>query len=520
MPTTPLAEALLRGVAANPAAPSAVLLRLLAPAGRPVWSALCGRRALPADVVEAVLTHPEPAVRRAFARNRSAAPEQRGRLVGDPDAFVRISLAAGPRPRLGTADPLPDAVLAALLTARDGDHPGEQRFTAGEIAQELEFSGQIPQSFRRALPTQPDPALRTIATGLWLWLNPEQRAALLADPDEAVAAAARQHDRVLDPSAMEAELPERDCHHRSLLLVNYAISHAVAERCLAERRGLWALAANPHTPADIVARLARDPDPQVRERVAARADLDAPLLAELAEDPDGTVRLRARLQPLPRTWPQRAAIDRVRGCGPECRVRSAAECIGPVGEMVREPETDWYAACADSPHPLLRRVAATCRLLPGELVRRLAADPDPDVRHLLALNHPLAPPTTVLDAFLALPGQRPYLLTLARLPRTGLAHLLDHEDPEVRALAAADPALPAPPTALLTDPDGPVRRAAAANPLLPPAVRDALLDGPDPDTSEGAAANPALPAARLHALLDQCGLDQCGFDPCGVTAAG
>ncbi|KJS61844.1 hypothetical protein [Streptomyces rubellomurinus] len=505
MSATPLAEALLRGVAANPAAPSEVLLRLLAPAGRPAWPVLCGQRALPPDVVEAVLAHPESAVRRAFARSRCAAPEQRGRLADDPEAFVRISLASGPRPRLGPPEPLPDAVLAALLTARDGDHPGEQRFTAGEIAEELEFSGQIPQAFRRALLTHPHPALRAKATGLWLWLAPEQRAALLADPDEAVAAAARRRDRELDPAAMEADLPDRDGHTRNMLLVNYAVSHTVAERCLAERRNLWSLAANPHTPAAAVARLARDPDPKVRERVAARADLDPPLLAELAEDPDEAVRLRALVQPLPRTWPQRSAIDRVRGCGTACGARSTAECVGPVPEMVREPETAWYAACADSPHPLLRRVAATCRLLPEEVVHRLAADPEPDVRHLLALNHPLAPPAAVLDAFLALPRRRPYLLTLPRLPRTGLAHLLGHQDAEVRALAAGDPALPAPPTALLTDPDGPVRRAAAANPLLAPAVLDALLDGPDPDAAEGAAANPGLPAARLHALLDRCG---------------
>ncbi|WBP92124.1 hypothetical protein [Kitasatospora cathayae] len=88
----------------------------------------------------------------------------------------------------------------------------------------------------------------------------------------------------------------------------------------------------------------------MRERVAARADPDPALLAELAEDPDATVRTRALLQPLPRTWPQRAAIDRVVG--------HAAECIGPVGEMFLEPEPDWYEACAMSPHPLLRRVAA------------------------------------------------------------------------------------------------------------------------------------------------------------------
>ncbi|GGL91739.1 hypothetical protein GCM10010129_39390 [Streptomyces fumigatiscleroticus] len=143
-------ELRLRGVAANPAAPSEVLLRLLHPAARAAWSTLCEERELPADVVEAVIAHPEREVRRAFARNRHAAPSQRGRLVHDPDASVRDALASGPRPRLGRATALPDDVLETLLTAQDdGGH--DQLVTANEIRQELAFSGQIPPSFHRRM---------------------------------------------------------------------------------------------------------------------------------------------------------------------------------------------------------------------------------------------------------------------------------------------------------------------------------------------------------------------------------
>lgn len=489
-----LAELWMRGVAANPAAPSDVLVRLLAGEGRVAWPTLCEERVLPAEVVEAVIAHPESAVRRGFARNRHAAPEQRGRLVHDADCLVRADLAGGPRPRLGRAEALPDDVVETLLTAQGGGP--EQLLSADEIRQELEFSQQIPQSFRRRALTHQNPELRAQAAGLWLWLTPGQRDALLADPDLAVRESARDNNRVLDPAAMEADLPERDCHQRGMLLVNYAVSRTVVERCLAQRRDLWALAHNPHTPSDAVARLAHDPDPAVRERVAGRADLTPELLAELAEDPDTDVRTRALLQPLPRTWPQREAIDRVIG--------RTAEHIGPVGEMFREPDTAWYAACVTSPHPVLRRVAATCPRLPQELVHRLADDPDPEVRHLLAYHHPLVPPTLILAAYIATPRQRPYLLTLPALPRTGLHDLLDHDDPDVRVLAAADTTLPQPPLALLTDAEPRVRRAAAANPLLPPVLLTALLD--DPATAEGAAANPSLPAVRLHELLDLCGV--------------
>ncbi|MFJ4185057.1 hypothetical protein [Kitasatospora sp. NPDC089509] len=502
MPSPSLPELWLRGVAANPAAPSDVLLRLLAPEARAAWTVLCQERSLPADVIEAALSHPERAVRRAVARNRYVAPEQRGRLVDDPDAFVRAALASGPRPRLDVVEALPDDVLEALLTARDDDRPG-QLLNAYEIRQELEFSRQIPASFRQGMIDHPHPDLRAQATGLWLSLTPAQREALLADPDPEVSKAARRRARNLDPVPMEADLPEEDCHGRTLLLRNYAISQAVAERCLAEQRDLLSLAANPYTPADIVARLARDPDPKVRRRVAARADLDPALLADLAEDPDEAVRTRARVQPHPRTRWQCVAIDQVVGLATECTTHTFC-CVGPVGAMFGEQGAGWYEECAVSPEPLLHRVAASYAWLSGESVRSLAAHPDPLVRHLLALNHPLAPPAIVLDAFVAVPRQRPYLLTLSRLPRTGLGHLLDHADPEVRALAAADHGLAEPPVRLLSDPDPLVRRAAAANPLLPVELVSSLLD--DPELAEGAAANPVLPAERLHRLLDHGGV--------------
>ncbi|WP_329385323.1 hypothetical protein OG625_25270 [Streptomyces sp. NBC_01351] len=484
-----LREQQLRGVAANPAAPPDVLIRLLDPAARAAWTTLCEERDLPPAVVEAVLAHPEHTVRRAFARNPHADPAQRGRLVHDPDGRVRGTLAGGPRRTHHRIRPLPDEVLETLLTAVDG--PGDNDWlTAGEIAQELESSRQIPLSFRLRLPEHPHPVLRARGTDQWKHLTTGQREALLADPDPGVREAAARAHRYLDAEAMEADLPERDCHARAGLLANYPVTRAVVEACLAAGRNHYGLAHNLHTPADAVARLARDPDPEVRNQVAARADLTPGLLAELAEDPDEKVRSRARIQPLPRTWAQCRAIDALIDW----------DTTYPDPEL----DADWYAACARSEHPVLRRLAARHPGLPRELVEPLITDPDPEVRHALALHHPLAPPALVLDTFLSRPGERPYLLTLPDLPRTGLGHLLGHEDPEVRALAAADVTLDEPPVRLLSDPEALVRRAAAANPLLPLDVLLPLLE--DPEHAEGAAANPGLPAARLHELLDLLGV--------------
>ncbi|MFD4371987.1 hypothetical protein [Streptomyces sp. NPDC058486] len=508
MSPSSLPESWLRGVAANPAAPSDVLIRLLDQAGRPAWQTLCEERDLPPDVVDAVVAHPDRAVRRLFAHNPHVAPAQRGRLVRDPSGLVRAGLAGGPRPKPRRARPLPDAVLEALLTAEEAGE--DNMVTAAEVVGELVSSRQIPLSFWRGLHDHPRPELRRMGMDhLWRGLGPVQRAALLADPDPGVRAAAARRVRDMDPVAMEADLPERDCHHRRGLLTNYPVTDAVAEACLAGGRDLWALAQNRHTPFFAVVRLARDPDPEVRERVAARADLDAALLAELAEDPDESVRTRAVTHPLPRTWAERDAIDGVTGW-------HAVDCDCPIAEpdawLTDGADASWYAACAVSEHTVLRRVAASHPALPAALVGPLAEDPDPEVRHRLACHHPLAPPETVLATFVARPRQRAHLLTLPGMPRTGLRHLLDHEDPEVRALAAADPGLDPASVRLLTDPDARVRRAAAAAPALrDEAVLAALLD--DPATAEGAAANPNLPARRLHALLDLAGVPAPGVRP-------
>jgi hypothetical protein len=270
------------------------------------------------------------------------------------------------------------------------------------------------------------------------------------------------------------------------------VSRGVAEQCLASRRDLTLLACNPYTPADIVARLARDPDPQVRGYVIRRPDLDLALVAVLADDPEPIVRTRARMRQLARDEAQRTAIDGM--------IEKTADDIGHVVRTATL-DIDWIAACAVSALPLLRRIAATCDTLPAELAEELAGDSDGDVRHLLALNHPAAPADLLIEAFIACPSHRGHLLALPHMPRTGLARLADHDDPEVRALAATDPTRGQWLDAALADPDPRVVRAAATNPGLAASRLAALLD--DPETAEAAAANPQLSGRQIHELLDR-----------------
>ncbi|MFJ8295021.1 hypothetical protein ACIQ9R_04010 [Streptomyces sp. NPDC094447] len=493
----------LRGVAFNTAAPSDVLIRLVGEAAGETGLLMCEGRDLPDPVVDAILRHPAARIRRALARNRYVDPARLTPLATDPSGIVRGWLAGGPRPRPRRVRPLPDDIIVSLLTAEDG---GEDRMlTAGEIAAELDSSRQIPASFHRSMAGREHPALRIRATRRWQSLTPAERARLLEDPDPEVRKEAQGSTWVLDPAGVEARLPSVGSLSRPHVLGTCALSPALVEQCFADGP-VYPLTWNRHTPADAVARLARHPDAKVRASVAARPDLTPDLAAELGDDPDEDVRTAARLHPFPRTWAEYWAVRRVDQHGSDCTCPIIEPGVGadPVPDPEAdtgwdtEPSSDWLAACAESEEPVLRRVAASRPGLPAELVAVLALDDDEAVRIQLACNHPLAPPRLLLDVFVARPAHRPHLLALPAFPRTGVSHLVDHPDPEVRALAAADPALAHPP---VRDPDPAVRRAAAANPGLAAEALEALLA--DPGTAEGAAANPSLPVPRMHALLDR-----------------
>ncbi|WP_314612563.1 hypothetical protein [Streptomyces stackebrandtii] len=490
-----LSEPWLRGVAFNPAAPSDVLIRLLDRAAGEAGLQMCEGRDLPDAVIDAALRHPDYVIRRALAQNRYVDPARLAPLATDPSGVVRGWLASGPRRYSRWVRPLPDGVLVTLLTAQDGGEDG--KLTAKEIIGEIDSSRQIPLSFFRSLADREDPELRIQATWRWQSLTPAQRAALLDDPDPAVREAAHDRNWALDPERVEAILPSFGARN-GFVFATCALSPALVEQCFADGTML-PLARNRHTPAYALARLARHPDAEVRASVAARPDVGPELMAELREDPVEYVRMCARVHPVPRTWAECDVIDRIIGHGPDCTCPITEPFTTSHTEPAVGPSPDWFAACAVSGEPVLRRVAASWPGLSAQLVETLARDDDEEVRIRLACHHPLAPPPLLLDVFVTRPVHRPHLAALPAFPRTGWAHLIGHPDPEVRTLAAADPALPDPP---LEDPDASVRRAAATNPSLSPEALETLLA--DPCTAEGAAANPALSVPRLHALLDHC----------------
>ncbi|MCW7991582.1 hypothetical protein XF35_41905, partial [Streptomyces platensis subsp. clarensis] len=362
-----LPELWLRGLAFNPAAPSGVLIRLLEQAAGEAGPLMCEGRDLPDDVVDAVLRHPDRRIRRALACNRHVDPALLAPLATDPSGIVRGWLAGGPRPRflLRWVRPLPEDILVTLLTARDGGEDG--LVTEDEIVAELSSSRQIPRSFARSMAGHEHPGIRVRAAWGWQSLTPAQREALLDDPDPAVREAAGKSSWELDPEAVEARLPSIGSLSKSHVLGTCALSPAVVEQCFANGT-VYPLTWNRHTPADAVARLARHPEARVREMVAARPDLGPDLVTALKDDPDQGVRMRARLRPFPRTWAEYWAIERGVGHGPDCTC--------PIAEPADEPSSDWFAACATSEEPVLRRVAASRPGLPAELGERLSRDDD------------------------------------------------------------------------------------------------------------------------------------------------
>ncbi|GAA2016817.1 hypothetical protein GCM10009839_10650 [Catenulispora yoronensis] len=489
-----------RGLAGNPAAPVDLLMRLVEPVGLPewamsAWAVLCAERVVPEAVVDAVVAHRRSEPKRMLARNPYATPRQRGRLVGDPDAMVRLKVACGPGRRDWLIRPLPDDVLIELLTAQDGVHP-PGLVTATEIKQELVSSGQVPARFYAASPSHPKAEMRQSAASDWLHLSDAERAALLADPDPDVRAAAEDARWVLDPLQVQERMPRQRCHARTSMLLSYPMSRAVAEEAFDDEDG-YAVAKNPYAPADLVARLAGVAPPRIRCVIAARFDLDPEVRRALCRDPDEQVRLYAQAYGAVVTRGQHVALE----------IANTEPIVDfwprKIDEFLDLGEPRWYVRAADSDNVLLRRAAAMDARLPETQMRALAADPDTRVRALLTENHPGTPAHTMIERFVAEPQWRPLLLTLPHMPRTGLAALLDHPDAQVRALAAADAALPEPPATLLHDPDPAVRKAAAANPLLPAHLVDqALNDAADPARAEGAASNAVLSAAVLWGLLE------------------
>lgn len=289
------------------------------------------------------------------------------------------------------------------------------------------------------------------------------------------------------------------------------------------------LAENPHAPGSQRGRLAEDPDPQVRLRVARPPvafrtpvePLPEPACARLAADRVPGIRLALALALAlareARVLP--TAVLEVLLLDPDPQVRTAALVRAGGTRALRllahadeqEEWRVWSVVDTDDPE-LMRRAVRSAQLglrrsaaynpgLPGELAARLARDPDHAVRLLLCENHPAAPPRLLWGVWHeARVITRDDLLGRPGFPLERFAPLAQSEDPAERCLALRGPDLdPAVVDRLSRDPDGTVRSAAAGHPGLSPDRLLELLD--DTWAAEAAAAHPALPVWAMEAVL-------------------
>ncbi|XIE77230.1 Mucin-2 [Streptomyces sp. SBR177] len=460
----------LDGVARNPALPTPLLLRLLAFDGTGDGTAhgvvaralalAVQRPGLPEAAVARILAHPLHGVREEFATSARADPAQRARLADDPCPGVRAALAHGPdghAPRTPVL-PLPDEVCARLLADPDPS-----------VRTALLNSPYLTPSFTASLATHRDPAARRIATRAWAVLPAGERAALLADHDPAVrrAAALRECRRDADLTAELLRDPES-----AVEALRHGLLHrADAERLVAERTRPADLAGNPSLPADLVERLAVDPDEDVRLAVSLRPELDETRRMRIAftvgEFARGTWSGYGTGRPTPKccAGPRPPPI---RCCGapppraPTCRPNS---CAGS-----RTPGTRWWRTCWASTTRTRRRTSS-CGCTSGSAAR-------------------------------SPPGWR----SRTPLPREGLAaRYADHPDGAHRRLAVRDPAAtPALIERLSHDPAVWTRQAAAGDPRLPlPRLREALHI---PELASSAGANPALPVEEMAGVLERAGV--------------
>ncbi|AUG75803.1 hypothetical protein CFP65_0877 [Kitasatospora sp. MMS16-BH015] len=300
------------------------------------------------------------------------------------------------------------------------------------------------------------------------------------------------------------------------------------------------LAACPGLPADVVRRLAADPDLGVVAALAAGAPAET--AAALARHPHAEVRRAAAgneaLAPellaalltgvgLPTIRACRvcdqAAADRTPlpmvhapDCArTDCTLRPGDACDGSHQSAVHDihwqalynPTTPVSAVApfADDSSGLLRDLVAARPGLPPEVYRRLAADPLPLVRASVAANPSIDEP---LVRRLAADTDQVVRRALAHrldLPLDVLAELANSTRIGAALLPRLAAATPTELTALATGADPTLRMLVALRRDLPAELRDRLARDADAKVLKAVAPHPGLGEAQLLAMVDRHG---------------
>ncbi|MET7420892.1 hypothetical protein [Dactylosporangium sp. NPDC005555] len=455
-------DAIVAGLAGNPALPPGLVLRLVR--YRRGFGEVATRADLTGDAIEAIIATDDHWMLHSLALNRHLPDTVRSRLAEHPDGAVRAALVVSGR---GT----PRELYLRLV-----DDPDRR------VREYLAAHDDVPADVRGRLARDPDPDVRATLAQWWTDAPEEVRRSLLTDPVDAVRGAAcstyfRRLPHPVPPADLVAGLLE-DPVTRAGAVRHADLTSAMAWRLAGDPDGdvREALAGHPWLPADVRDRLGDDREPEVRIAVFARQDTPEPLRRRIHEQALG-FRCKVGLWMLELPWVTADPLPHV-----------------------------------DSPYPCFRAAAAAAGAsLPAHVVHRLLHDDDSAVRTAMAFRAP-----HLVDAAAAERidrDYRPVKRTADRpadwltFPQATLRRLATDPDPRMRRLAPRDPDLPPDLAArLAADPEPVVRRSVAGHPRLPAATLIGLLADESAWVAEAAAGSPALSPAEMDRLLIAAGL--------------
>ncbi|TQL22302.1 hypothetical protein FBY37_4330 [Streptomyces sp. SLBN-134] len=471
----------LEGLAGNPALPPAFVRRLF---GHPGGLRGVAQRAdLADDVIAEIIALDDHRLTHSLALNRSLPHAFRMTLAEHPDPAIRTALVV-------RADGAPRELFERLI----GD--GEP-----QVREHLARSDHVPPDLRARLATDPDATVRATLARWWTQAPEPVRQLLLTDAEDAVRAkaCATYYARLPHPVPPADLLPAllADPVTRAGAVRHCALDAETARRLARDpdEEVREELAGHPDLPPPLRDRLAEDPVPQVALRVFARQDTPGPTRA--------AIHTRILSEAPPADW---LTDDSV----PDDDVLERQLMSEMARLQLRTLRLPWVTAdplpYVDSPYACFRASAAMSDDLPAPVVARLLHDEESGVRTAMALHA-----RDLIDSATAERidrGYRPAKKTSWRpaddfpLPVDVLRRLAADPDPRMRELAPRDPDLPeALVRRLAADPDARVRGAIARCPRTPAGVLARLLADPSEAVASAAARHPGLSQEHMRQLL-------------------
>lgn len=470
---------ILCGLARNPLMPTDVvwrLIRLPAAARQVAWR----RDDISEDLARAIVDLGDVEAAECLGHNDRIPVSVRWLLAAHVEPAVRASAARYALPeRVPPGREVPAALLEHLA-----DDPDPQ--VRARVAEHR----STPEKIRARLAGDPDPTVRATIAEWWKQAPEPVHRALLTDANTRVRAAAL---------SLRHPPPPPDLHAGLLA------DEATRDRVVPHIRLSTELAAD----------LAASPDEQVRQALARHPDLPTPIRDQLSGDPDLVVRIALVMNP---STPEETRVQILAGLDPgQSRadqflipyfLRNAWLDKASLGWLGEAPLAE-RLAYLDSPHVFFREAVAASPDLPQHAIDRLLADPDPNVRLIVAKRYDV--PGDVLERLVHDHGDIMHILPLLverpTFPPAAFARFATSDLARLRLLALLGKDLPAAFVAeLAADPEKHIRQAAAEHPNLPAHCLPTLLTADELGIAEAAATAPSMPLGWTYRLLDQAGL--------------